>query len=72
MRVKGRPKGTFWDEVRLPKKLKIKFYVRRKQKPKKRARRKISFLAKKQIGKRHVSETEPPKVSFIARPLKKV
>jgi len=49
----------------------VKFYVRRKQKPKKRARRKVSFLAKKQIAKRRVSETEPPKISFIARPPKK-
>ena len=70
MRIR-RKTETFWNQVGLPKKLKIKFYVRRKQKPKKRARRKISFLAKKQIGKRHVSETEPPKISFIARPPKK-
>jgi len=71
MRLKRKKKETFWDQVKLPKKH-IKFYVRRKQKPKKRARRKISFLAKKQIAKRRVSETEPPKISFIARPLKKV
>lgn len=60
MRIK-RKKVSFWE----------KFYARRKQKPKKRARRKISFLTKKQIAKRRVSETEPPKVSFIARPPKK-
>jgi len=49
----------------------VKFYVRRKQKPKKTARRKVSFLGKKQLKRRAVPETKPPKISFIARPPKK-
>ena len=69
MRIK-RKKVSFWGKEEDVSG--VKFYARRKPKRKKAARRKISFLAKKQIGKRRVSETKPPKVSFIAKPLKKV
>ena len=68
MRIK-RKKETFWgkdEDVGG-----VKFYVRKKQKSKKGARRKISFLGKKQLKRRAVPETKPPKVSFIAKPLKK-
>ena len=69
MRIK-RKKVSFWGKEEDVSG--VKFYARRKPKRKKAARRKISFLTKKQLKRRSVPETEPPKVSFIARSLKKV
>jgi len=68
MRIK-RKKFSFWGKAEGVSG--IKFYARRKQKPKKTARRKISFLTKKQLKRRAVPETKPPKISYVARVPKK-